>query len=115
MLKDMDFVICKKIIKQLLDTGLGAVKTASKKVVHKAGETLGNKTTDPVTQLKNDEVVKADENPRNVEVIIIKRFNCSKICNKEWIKVNNLSSGQYSVNRSIRFKKFNVKIRFFGW
>ena len=32
----------RKYKKQLLDTGLDSVKTASKKVVHKAGEFLGN-------------------------------------------------------------------------
>ena len=32
----------RKYKKQLLDTGLDAVKTASKKVFHKAGEFLGN-------------------------------------------------------------------------
>ena len=28
----------------------------------------------------------------------------SKFVTKEWIKVNDLSSGQYSVNKNIRFK-----------
>ena len=32
--------------KQLWDTGLDAVKTAPKKVVHKAGEFIGNKIAD---------------------------------------------------------------------
>ena len=82
----MNLVVCKKIIKKLLDTGLDAAKTVSKKVVHKAGEILGNKTTNAVTQLKDDKVVKSDENPRNVEEIIIKRFNCIKICKKKMDK-----------------------------
>ena len=33
-----------------MDTGLDSLKTASKKVVYKAGEFLGNKTADAVTK-----------------------------------------------------------------
>ena len=40
----------RKCKKQLYDTGLDAVKTASKKVVHKAGGFLRNKIADAVTQ-----------------------------------------------------------------
>ena len=43
--------VARKYKKQLLDTGLDAVKTASKKVVHKAGEVLGNKIADAVTMI----------------------------------------------------------------
>ena len=39
----------RKYKKQLLDTGLDPSKTTSKKVVHKAGEFLRNKTADAVT------------------------------------------------------------------
>ena len=79
----------------------------------------------------DDKIVKPDENPRNIEknnystrkkrnVIkieksIIKMEHCkiSKILNdstvykfatKKWIKVNDLSSDQYSVNKNIRFR-----------
>ena len=38
--------------------GLHAVKTASKKVVHKAGEFLGNKTTGTVTKSKDNNIEK---------------------------------------------------------
>ena len=38
--------------------GLHAVKTASKKVVYKAGEFLGNKTTGTVTKSKNNNIEK---------------------------------------------------------
>ena len=38
--------------------GLHAVKTASKKVVRKAGEFLGNKTTGTVTKSKNNNIEK---------------------------------------------------------
>ena len=53
-------IICKKIYKQLLETGLDAVKTASRKVVGKAGEFLGNKTVDTVTKSNNGKIVKLD-------------------------------------------------------
>ena len=44
MLKDMDFYPSQENIKiQLLDTGIDPLKTASKKVVQKAGEFLGNR------------------------------------------------------------------------
>ena len=40
---DMDFYHLRENIKrQLLDTGLDALKTASKKAVHKSSEFLGN-------------------------------------------------------------------------
>ena len=35
---------------------------------------------------------------------ISKQFNCIEICDKKWIEINDLSSGQYSVNKNIRFK-----------
>ena len=60
-----------KYRKQLMDTGLDALKTASKKVVHKAAETIGeitgNKIVDKMVKPKHVIV----ENPRNVEEIII--------------------------------------------
>ena len=45
--KEYKFLLfARKYKKQLLDTGLYAVKTASKKVVHKAGKFLRNKIAD---------------------------------------------------------------------
>ena len=61
----------RKYIKQLLDTRLDDVKTASKKVVHKAGEFLENKTADAITKSNDDKIVKPDENSRNVEEIVL--------------------------------------------
>ena len=59
----MDFYhLQEKYKKQLLDTGLDAVKKA------------------------------------------IKRFNCIKIFGKQWIEVNDLSSGQCSIATNTRFK-----------
>ena len=59
-----------------MDTGLDLVKIAFKKVVHKAGEFLGNNIVDAVTSnaidaSNNDKIVKPDENTRNVEEMII--------------------------------------------
>ena len=58
-----------------MDTGLDALKTASKKAFHKTGEFLGNKIADAVAELKEDKIVKPkhviDENPRNIKEIII--------------------------------------------
>ena len=58
-----------------MDTGLDSLNTASKKVVHRTSELLGNKIADAVTKSNDDKIVKPkhviDENPRNVEEIII--------------------------------------------
>ena len=43
-----------------MDTGLDAVKTASKKVVHEAGEFIGNKTADAVTKSNDNKIVKQE-------------------------------------------------------
>ena len=48
----------RKYQKYLLDTGLDAVKTASKKVVHKTCEFLENKIADVVTKSNDDKIVK---------------------------------------------------------
>ena len=53
----------RKYQKQLLDKGLDA----SKKVVHKAGEYLGNKIADAVTKSNDDNIAKQE----SVEEIII--------------------------------------------
>ena len=44
----------------LLDTGLNSLKTASKKVVHKAGESLGNKIADAKTKSNNNKNYKQE-------------------------------------------------------
>ena len=44
----------RKYDKQFLDTGLDSLKTASKMVVHKAGEILGNKIADTVFKSNDD-------------------------------------------------------------
>ena len=40
---------------------------------------------------------------------MIKRFSCIKICDKNMGNVNDLSSGQYSVNENIRFKTLMLR------
>ena len=50
----------RKYKKQFLSTGLDAVKTASKKVVHKSSELIGNKITDAVT--KSNDVILRNKN-----------------------------------------------------
>ena len=50
-----------------MDTGLDPVKTASKKVVHKLGEFIGNKIADTVNKSNDDKIEK--QGP--VEEIII--------------------------------------------
>ena len=44
-------------IKKLLDTGLDALKTASRKVVHKTGEFFGNRIADARTKSNGDKIV----------------------------------------------------------
>ena len=52
------------------------------KVVHKAGEILGDQISDPVTNSNDHKIVKPDENPRNVEEIIIPLEKIEEILNK---------------------------------
>ena len=113
-----------KYKKQLLDAGIDA----SKKVVHKAGEFLGNKIEDVVTKSNDDNIEKQEpvekiiiplerkrRHMKKIEKSIIKmeHFKISKLLNdstvsnfvtKKWVEVNDLSSGQYSFNKNIRFK-----------
>ena len=64
--------------KKILDTGLDSLKTASKKVVHKAGEFLRNKISYAVTKSNNDKIVKQEP----VEEIIIPPEGRDEILNK---------------------------------
>ena len=72
----------RKYKKQILDTGLDSLKTASRKVVHKGGEFIGNKIADAVTKSKDDKIMKPDENLRNVEETIIPLEKRDEILNK---------------------------------
>ena len=63
---------------QLLDTRLDSLKTASKKVVHKAGEFLGNKIADAVTKPNGEKILKQE----SVEEIIIPREQKKEILSK---------------------------------
>ena len=68
----------RKLEKQVLDTGLDSLKIASKKVVHKADEFIGNKIPDAVTKSNNENVVKQEL----VEEIIIPPEKRYEILNK---------------------------------
>ena len=68
----------RKYRKRSLDTGINA----SKKIVHKVGEFLRNKITDAVTKSNDKKIVKSDENPRNIEEIIIPLEERDEILNK---------------------------------
>ena len=71
-------LFARKYRKQLLDTELDSLKTASKKVVHKTGGFLGNKNTDTVTNLYDDKIGKQEP----VEEIIIPPEKREKILNE---------------------------------
>ena len=60
-----------------MDTGLDSLKTASKNVIHKAGEFIGNKSADAVTKSNDDEIEKQEP----VEAIIIPLKKRDKILN----------------------------------
>ena len=64
--------------KNLLDTGLVFLETASKRVVHKAGKFLGNKIADAVTKSNDDNIEKQEP----VEEIIIPSEKRDEILNK---------------------------------
>ena len=63
-----------------------SLKTASKNLVHKTAELLGNKTPDLVTKSKDDKIVNTKgvigENSRNVEEIIISQEKREGISNE---------------------------------
>ena len=61
-----------------MDTGLDTVKTASKKVVYKAGEFIRNKMADKVTKWNNDNIEKKEP----AEEIIIPPENRDHILDK---------------------------------
>ena len=61
-----------------MDSGLNAVKTASKKIVHKSGEFIGNKIADAVTKSNDEKLMKQEP----VEKIIIPQEKRDEILNK---------------------------------
>ena len=93
MLKDIRFFsFIKKYKKWLLDWGLDA----SKKVVHKVGEYLGNKTADTITKSNDDDIEKhesaeeilipPEERERNIKqieksIIKMEHYKISKLLN----------------------------------
>ena len=81
ILKNMDFGYFEEIFLTNIENSYW-ILNASKKVVHKVGEFLGNKTPDAVTKLSDNKVVKPDENSRNFEEIIIPPEKREQILNK---------------------------------
>ena len=65
-----------------MGTRLDSLKTASKKVLHKASEFLGNKIENAVTKSNVDKIVKPDENSRNNEKITIPLEQRDEMSNK---------------------------------
>ena len=61
-----------------MEPRLDAVKTASKKVVHKTGEFIGNKIADAVTKSNDDNI----EKQKPIEEIIIPLEKRDEILNK---------------------------------
>ena len=61
-----------------MDTGLDSLKTASKEIVHKAGEFLGNKTADAITKSTDNKTEKQEP----VEEIIVPLQKRDEILNK---------------------------------
>ena len=61
-----------------MDTGLDSLKTASKKVVHKVGEFLGNKIAGAVTKSNDEKIVKQEP----VEEIVVSPEKRDEILNK---------------------------------
>ena len=106
-----------------MDKGLDA----SKKVVDKADKFIRNKIVDAVTTSSDDNIEKQEPvkeiiippekkrgNINKIEKRIIKmeHYKISKLLNdssilkfvtNKWIEVNDLSSGQYSASKNIRF------------
>ena len=68
----------RKYKKKLMDKGLDSLKTASKKVVDKAGEFLWNKIADTITKPNDDKIVKQEPD----EKIIIPTEKRDEILNK---------------------------------
>ena len=76
--KGCGFLSFARKYKKTMDTGLDALKTASKKVVHKTGEFIGNKIADAVTKLNDNEIEKQEP----AEEIIIPLEKRNDILNK---------------------------------
>ena len=87
-----------KYKKQLLNTGLDSSKFASKKVVHKTGEFLGNKITDAVTKSNLRKLDKIGKT-KPVEEIIIPSEKREK--NIKQIKTSIIKMERYEISKSL--------------
>ena len=68
----------RKCKKQLLDTGLNSLKTASKTVVYKASESLRNEIADAVTTSKSNQIGRQEP----IEEMIIPPEETNETLNK---------------------------------
>ena len=85
-------------------------KPASKKVLYKTSEFLGNKIVDLAAKLKDDKIVKPkhviDKNPRNVEEIIILEEKREEILNE---------LRQVLQKRNIKYLSFQFATKTMHW
>ena len=121
-----------------MDTELDSSKTSSKKAVHKTGEFLEEQIANAVTNSYDDKIVKTkfgeetvvpskkEENLKQIKTSIIKmkHFKVSKLLNdstlskfvtRKSVVVTDLPSGQYSVNKNIRFKTLMLRSDLFDF
>ena len=92
--------VANKYKKQFLDIKVYFLKTASKKVVHKAGVFIGNKIANAVNKSDNDKIVKPDENSRNIGEIITppeKREGILKELRQVLLKRNTIKDLNYEM------------------
>ena len=121
----------KKLLDATTKSGLDPAESASEKVVHKtaeaAGELIGNKIAESIVKPKplsvansrNDEEIdippeKTEEIFKRIKTIIKMKHHkiskllsdstVSKFLTRKWTEVNDLSGGQYSANKNVRFK-----------
>ena len=80
MLKIMDFYHLQEIYPTNIEKKV--LTTASKKVIYKAAEATGNKIAGAVAKSNDDKIVKANENLRNVEEVIIAPEKREEILNE---------------------------------
>ena len=116
-----------EVIITFTDQNGRTLEIEDKKVVHKAGEFVGNKTADSLTNSYHYKIMKTKPveeiiNPPNkrgnieqikASIVKMEQYEISKVLNdssasklstKHSIEVNDLPSGQYFVNKIVRFK-----------
>ena len=72
----------RKYKKQVLETGLHSLKNCCKNQSIKQQNFYRNKNSDAVTKSNDHKIVELDENPRNIEEIIIPPEKRDEVLNK---------------------------------